>query len=207
MTTKHQNAVDRFISETRELFRRETDTGRRWTMIKPILTELLSDPEVREASKEWPVPGVVDGRGGNLLFYEDPDYGFVINGQVHEPRQRQTEPTSAHDHGQNYTAYGLLDGHERIVMFERIDDRSKADHAEVKKIADYVAGPGDIHLAMPRDVHVELSTGERTASVIVRSMRDGVPSNLHGRYDLVTNGYREGIGPRQRPAEMLPRKG
>ena len=78
---------------------------------------------------------------------------------------------------------------------------------EVRKTADYVAGPGDIHLARPRDVHVEVNIGERTAAVIVRSMRDGGPNNLHGRYDLVTGAYHESVGPRQVPAQMLPGKG
>ena len=100
----------------------------------------------------------------------------------------------------------MLDGHERIVQFERTDDRSRPDHAEVRKTADYLAGPGDIHLARPGDIHVELYAGERTAAVIIRSKRDGIPTNLHGRYDLETNGYHESIGPRQIPAEMLPAK-
>ena len=204
MEINNQNALDRFIGKARELCGREPDLDKRWEGLRPILTELLKDPEVREASKSWPSPGMVDGRGGNLIFYEDPDYGFVINGQVHD--RPKTEPTSAHDHGQNYTAYGLLDGHERIVMFERTDDGSKPDHADVRKTADYVAGPGDIHLAKPRDIHTEVSIGERTTSVIVRSMKDGVPTNLHGRYDLATNRYHESIGPRQVPAEMLPKK-
>ena len=205
MATETKNAVDRFISQTRELFSQEPDVAKRWKALKPILAELLADPEVREASQRWPTPGVVEGRGGNLLFYEDPDYGFVINGQVHEARQAPSEPASAHDHGQNYTAYGLLDGHERIVIFERSDDRSRPDYAEVRKTADYIAGPGDIHLAEPKDVHIEMSIGERTTSVIVRSMRDGGPNNLHGRYDLLTNKYHESPGPRQVPAEMLPK--
>ncbi len=201
-----ENAQERFIRKTRELCAQEPNLEKRWTALKPILAELLADPEVREASKNWPTPGVVDGRGGNLLFYEDPDYGFVINGQVHEPRPRQGEPKSAHDHGQNYTAYGLLEGHERIVIFERTDDRSRPDYAEVTKTADYIAGPGDIHLAAPKHVHVELSIGERTTAVIVRSMRDGGPNNLHGRYDLETNNYHESPGPRQVTAEMLPKR-
>jgi hypothetical protein len=204
MATKSETAVDRFISDTRDLFSRESDLEKRWTALKPILATFLADRELQQASRSWPNPGVVEGRGGNLLFYEDPDYGFVINGQVHEPGRRQTEPTSAHDHGSNITAYGLLDGHERIVMYERTDDRSRPDYATVRQTADYIAGPGDIHLAMPRDIHVELSVGERTAAVIIRSMRDGVPSNLHGHYDLLNNAYLERVGPRQVPAEMIP---
>ena len=211
METSSQNALERFISKTRELFAREPDLDKRWAALPPILAELLADTEVREASKGWPVPSSVPGsaerRVGNLLFYEDPDYKFVINGQIHEEGRCPGEPTYAHDHGRIYTAYGLLDGHERIVQYERIDDGSKPDYAEVRKTADYLAAPGDIHLAKPRDIHTELYVGERTAAVIIRSARDGVPSNLHGRYDLETNRYYESIGPRQIPAEMLPKKG
>jgi hypothetical protein len=209
--TSTQTAQERFIRQMRELFARETDPDKRWDAVPALVKELLADPAVRAASQNWPVPSQIvandpEGRrAGNLLFYEDPDYGFVINGQIHEAGRRPSEPAQAHDHGQNYTAYGLLDGHERIVMFERTDDGSRPDHAEVEKTADYVAGPGDIHLAKPRDIHVELTLCERTAAIIVRSMRDGGQNNLHGRYDLINGGYSESVGPRQIPAEMLPK--
>ena len=208
--TSMQTAQERFIREMRELFARETDPDRRWAAVPSLLKELLADPGVRAAQEKWPVPSQIlakepgaTRRAGNLLFYEDPDFGFVINGQIHEAGGRQNEPTAAHDHGQNYTAYGLLNGRERIVMFERTDDGSQPDRAEVRKTADYVAGPGDIHLAKPRDIHVELTLGERTAAIIVRGMRDGGPNNLHGRYDLKTGHYSESVGPRQIPADML----
>jgi len=209
--TKTQTAQERFISQMRELFAREPDEDKRWSEVPALLKDLLADPTVVAASDQWPIPSQVlaksgdERRAGNLLFYEDPDYGFVINGQIHEETGRQTEPRQAHDHGKNYTAYGLLHGHERIVMFERTDDRSRPDHAEVNKTADYVAGPGDIHLAPPGGVHVEVNIGERTASIIVRGMRDGGPNNMHGRYDLETGAYSESVGPRQIEAEMLPR--
>jgi hypothetical protein len=205
-----QTAQDRFIGQMRELFAREPDPDKRWEAVPPLLTALLADPTVQAACQHWPIPNLLPveqpgvGRAGNLLFYEDPDYGFVINGQIHEAGRNQGEPAAAHDHGQNYTAYGLVEGHERIVMFERTDDGSRPDHAEVNKTADYVAAPGDIHLAKPLDIHVEVNIGERTAAIIVRSMRDGGPNNLHGRYDLQTGAYHESVGPRQIPAEMLP---
>ena len=56
-------------------------------------------------------------------------------------------------------------------------------------------------------IHVEVNIGERTAAVIIRSKKDGIPTNLHGRYDLETHKYHESIGPRQIPAEMLPKSG
>jgi hypothetical protein len=209
MAVGTENAVDRFIARARELCAREPDVDRRWEALPPILEELLADPAVQEACHHWPVPSAIpagpgERSGGNLLFYEDPDYGFVINGQIHEAGRQVGEPRQAHDHGQNYTAYGLVEGHERIVLFERVDDGSRPDHAEVRKTHDYLAGPGDIHLAKPGDVHVEVYTGERTAAIIVRSMRDGGPNNLHGRYNLETGAYAESPGPRQIPADLLP---
>jgi len=209
--TGTQTAQERFIAQMRELFAREPDLNKRWDAVPALLTELLKDPAVQEASHKWPVPSQVvhtvpgEGRAGNLLFYEDPDYGFVMNATIHEAGRGQGEPKQAHDHGQNYTAYGLLEGRERIVMFERTDDGSRPDHADVRKTADYVAAPGDIHLAKPRDIHVEVNIGERTSAVIIRSMRDGGPNNLHGRYDLETGGYSESVGPRQIPCDMLPK--
>jgi hypothetical protein len=84
MEPKRENALERFIGKTRALFAQEPDLDKRWLALRPILAELLTDPQVREASKSWPVPSGLpspgERRGGNLLFYEDPDYGFVVKG-------------------------------------------------------------------------------------------------------------------------------
>ena len=79
-TTTTENALGRFVAKTRELFASEPDLDKRWEALTPILSELLADPEVMEASKDWPDCVPADGRAENLLFYEDPDYGFAING-------------------------------------------------------------------------------------------------------------------------------
>ena len=78
--TKTENAKDRFIRKTRELFAKETDLDKRWNALRPILAELLADPDMIDASKKWPDCVPANGRAENLLFYEDPDYGFAING-------------------------------------------------------------------------------------------------------------------------------
>jgi hypothetical protein len=44
MTTSTQNALERFVAKTRDLFGRETDPEKRWTQMDPILAEFLSDP-------------------------------------------------------------------------------------------------------------------------------------------------------------------
>jgi predicted metal-dependent enzyme (double-stranded beta helix superfamily) len=201
--TTTQNALERFVSKTRELFAREPDPEKRWTALSPVLAELLADPEVIEASKHWPDCVPADGRAENLLFYEDPDYGFAINGLT-KGDARQGERARIHDHAHIYTLYGVLDGHERIERYERLDDRSRPDYAEIRKVADMHVGPGEIDLVRPYEIHTEVTVGERTVAVIIRSQKGG--SFNQGRYNPDTNEYWESLGPRQTPAEMLPRK-
>src|ERR1041385_926336 len=129
-----ENALDRFITKTRDLFAEETDPEKRWEELRPILSELLADPDVIAASKKWPDCVPADGRAENLLFYEDPEFGFAINGLT-KGQARQGQDTRIHDHAHIYTLYGVLDGHEMIDRYERLDDGSKPDYAEIKLTA------------------------------------------------------------------------
>lgn len=199
-----QNAFERFVSKTRELFAKEPDLDKRWTALSPILAELLADAEVLEASKEWPDCVPADGRAENLLFYVDPDYGFAINGLT-KGQARQGRRARIHDHAHIYTLYGVLDGHERVERYERIDDRSRRNYAEIRKTTDVLVGPGEIDLVKPYEIHTEITVGERTVAVIIRSEKGGEFNQ--GRYNPETNEYYESLGPRQTPCEMLPKRG
>ena len=201
--TTTQNALDRFVSKTRELFAREPDLDKRWTALTPILAELLADPTVQEASRGWPDCVPANERAENLLFYEDPDFGFAINGLV-KGDARQGARARIHDHAHIYTLYGVLDGHERIERYERLDDRSRPDYAEIRKTVDLHVGPGEIDLVRPYEIHTEVTVGERTVAVIIRSQKGGEFNQ--GRYDPETNVYFESLGPFQTPAEMLPKR-
>ncbi|HEY3302753.1 MAG TPA: hypothetical protein VGL70_04355 [Candidatus Binatia bacterium] len=200
MEAKTRNALERFIEKTRELFAREPDPEKRWTTLAPILAELLADPEVREASKSWPDCVPADGRAENLLFYEDPDYGFAINGLT-KGAARQGGRARIHDHAHIYTLYGVLDGHERVERYERLDDRSRPGYAEIRKTTDRLVGPGEIDLVRPHEIHTEVTVGERAVAVIVRSQKGG--GFNQGRYNPETKEYYESLGPRQTPVDML----
>lgn len=204
MGSKKQNPLERFIGKTRELFAAEADPEKRWTALSPILAELLADPEVLRASKDWPDCVPAGGRAENLLFYVDPDYGFAINGLT-KGEARQGRRARIHDHAHIYTLYGVLDGHERVERYERIDDRSRPNYAEIKKTTDVLVGPGEIDLVRPYEIHTEITVGERTAAVIIRSEKGGEFNQ--GRYNPETNEYYESLGPRQTPCEMLPKRG
>ncbi|MPZ14199.1 MAG: hypothetical protein GEU73_07200 [Chloroflexi bacterium] len=201
--TRTPNAMERFIAKARDLFAEESDLDRRWELLRPVLAELLADPEVQEASKHWPDCVAMDGRAENLLFYEDPDYGFAINGLTKGGGRQAGERTRIHDHGHIFTLYGVLDGSERVERYKRLDDELKPDYRPIRRATDVLVGRGDIDLVKPYEVHAEVTVGERTVAVIVRSQKAG--EHLQGRYDLETGAYFESVGPRQTTAEMLPK--
>jgi hypothetical protein len=202
MGAKKQNGLERFVEKTRALFAEESDPEKRWTQLEPALAELLADPEVKEASKRWPDCVPRDGRAENLLFYEDPDYGFAVNGLTKgEARQGNGGRARIHDHAHIYTLYGVLDGHERVERYDRLDDRSKPGYAVIKKASDVLVGPGEIDLVRPYEVHTEVTVGERTVAIIIRSQKGG--GFNQGRYNPEKNEYYESLGPRQTPVEMF----
>jgi predicted metal-dependent enzyme (double-stranded beta helix superfamily) len=188
-------ALQRFIASARQLHAEEKDPAKRWEKMAPLLAALLADPFVREQSKTWPNCSQSE-RAENLLFYEDPDYKFVINGLVKAPASR----TQIHDHAHNWTLYGVLDGTETIERYERLDDGSKPDYAEIRQTVQVKVGPGKIDLVPPYQIHAEESGEERTVAIIVRAEKAG--GFLQGRYDPKTNKYWQGYGPKQVPYDL-----
>ena len=199
-------ALDRFIAKTRELFASEPTPEKRWAALTPVLSDLLADVTVQEASKGWPACEFTD-RAENLLFYEDPDYGFAINALKRVPGQpavvNAEHPNwkGIHDHAHIYTLYGVLVGHEVIERYERVDDGSEEGYTEIKRTGDFKVEPGAVDLVGPYEIHAERSLGEETVAVIIRSEKSG--GFLQGRYDPETNEHWQGYGPRQRPVEMF----
>jgi predicted metal-dependent enzyme (double-stranded beta helix superfamily) len=188
--------VQRFITSARELFAQEQDAARRWERMTPLLEALIGDPSIKEQSRNWPVCRQGDERAQNLLFYEDPEYKFVINGLIKSPKSR----TQIHDHAHNWTLYGVLDGHEAIERYQRVDDGSKPDYAEVRQTEKVNVGPGKVDLVGPYQIHAEESGDERTVAIIVRAEKAG--SFLQGRYDPASKKYWQGYGPEQIPYEL-----
>ena len=188
-------ALQKFIESARKLHAEEKSSAKRWEKMTPLLQELLADPSIREQSKSWPTCSQAE-RAQNLLFYEDPQYQFVINGLIKAPKSR----TQIHDHANNWTLYGVLDGNETIERYERLDDRTKSDYAEIRKTVDVKVGPGKIDLVAPYEIHAEESGEERTVAIIVRAEKAG--GFLQGRYDPATKKYWQGYGPEQIPYEL-----
>ena len=188
--TKQLPVFEKFIQDLRAAWSELPDMEARMKKGQRLLEALVKDESLRQASRSWPS---TEGRK-NLLFYEDPDYGFAINGVVRIPGRKG----SIHDHAHAWTAYGLLDGTESLERFRRIDDRSKEGHAELELESVTQGTPGKVDLVPPFDIHAEQGGPTRSVAIILRSERVAgkVPQ---GSYSMEGNLYRQIEGPTNIP--------
>lgn len=186
-------AFEKFIRDLRAAWAELPDMEGRMKKGQQLLEELVKDPAMREASKSWPS---TEGRK-NLLFHEDPECGFAINGVVRMPGRKG----SIHDHAHAWTAYGVLDGSESLERFRRVDDHSKEGYAELELESVTQGNAGKVDLVPPFDIHAEQGGPTRSVAIILRSERVA-GKVLQGSYDREKNAYRQIDGPTNIPYEV-----
>jgi predicted metal-dependent enzyme (double-stranded beta helix superfamily) len=190
---KRLPAFEAFIQSARAAWAALPDTESRMKNIKILLEGLVNDPAVREHAKSWPC---TEGHK-NLLLYEDPDYGFVVNAVVRTPGR----DGRIHDHAHAWTAYGVLDGIERLERYRRLDDAKRSGYALIQLESISEGTSGKVDLVQPFAIHSEKGGPERSVAVIVRSERL-VGRFLQGRYDAKADKYDQSEGPTQVPFEV-----
>ena len=108
--------------------------------------ELLEDRDLKRHASTWPKSLSIEGKPGNLLFYEDPDHGFVLNALIKAPGLK----TSVHDHGKSWTLYGVIEGAEKVVRFDRVDTGPKVpETAQLVETGSHDVSPGYIDFVPP----------------------------------------------------------
>ena len=193
MSSGRLPVFEKFIQDLRAAWAELPDMEARMKRGQTLLESLVKDPIMREASKAWPS---TEGRK-NLLFYEDADYGFAVNGVVRVPGRKG----SIHDHAHAWTAYGILDGTESLERFRRIDDGSKQGYAKLALESVTEGRPGKVDLVPPFDVHAEQGGPTRSVAVILRSERVA-GKVLQGSYDKESNTVRRIEGPTNIPYDI-----
>jgi len=193
MASQRLPVFQKFIDDLRQAFDAGPDTEAAMEQARVLLEGLVRDEGLRAHSKDWPS---TEGHK-NLLLYEDPEYGFAINAVVRTPNRKG----GIHDHAHAWTAYGLLDGVEKLERYSRLDDGSKDGYAEIKLDSISESGPGTVDLVPPFDIHSEKGGPGRSVAVIVRSERL-VGRVLQGRYDPEAKTTHQGEGPTQVPFEL-----
>ena len=186
---------ENFISDLRAVWAAQPDLERRMETAKPLLEKFVKDDSIKAHSANWPS---TEGHK-NLLLYVDPDYDFVINAVVRMPGRTG----SVHDHADAWVLYGLLDGTESLERYDRIDDGSRPDYAEVKLASVTTGTQGKVDLVPPRAIHAEQGGPSRSVAIIIRSQRLGEGTVLQGRYDPQAKKRTEGFGPTQVPYDLV----
>jgi predicted metal-dependent enzyme (double-stranded beta helix superfamily) len=186
-------AFENFIRGLRSAWAELPDTERRMQKGAELLQDLVSEPSVREAAGKWPS---TEGRK-NLLFYEDPDYGFAINGVVRAAGRKG----SIHDHAHAWTAYGVLDGTEKLERFRRLDDKTIDGYAKLELESVTEGKPGTVDLVPPFEAHAEQGGPTRSVATILRSERVA-GKVLQGSYHKESNTVRRIEGPENIPYEI-----
>jgi predicted metal-dependent enzyme (double-stranded beta helix superfamily) len=184
---------DKFIQDLRAAWAELPDMEARMKRGQRLLESLLNDETMRRAARSWPS---TEGRK-NLLFYQDPDYGFAINGVVREPGRKG----SIHDHAHAWTAYGVLEGTESLERFRRVDDRRREGYAELALESVSEGTPGKVDLVPPYEIHAEQGGPTRSVALILRSERVA-GKVLQGSYDRGNNRVRNIEGPVNIPYEI-----
>lgn len=192
-TIQRLPVFEKFISDVRAAWRDLPDTEQRMKRVKVLLERLVSDPSLKQYSKSWPS---TEGHK-NLLLYEDPDYQFVVNAVVRTPGR----DGQIHDHAHAWTAYGVLDGTERLERYRRIDGNKKEGYAVIELESLTEGYPGKVDLVPPYAIHSEKGGPARSVAVIVRSERL-VGKTLQGRYDAKKDAYSLSQGPTQVPFDV-----
>jgi len=186
---------EKFISDLRAVWAAQPDLQRRMETAKPLLEKFVMDDSVKAHSASWPS---TEGHK-NLLLYVDREHDFVINAVVRMPGRTG----SVHDHADAWVLYGLLDGTESLERYDRVDDGSRPDYAEVKLASVTTGTQGKVDLVPPRAIHAEQGGPGRSVAIIIRSQRLGEGTVLQGRYDPQAKKRTEGSGPTQVPYDLV----
>ena len=191
-------SMETFIAHLRSLYEEDLDEVSRYKKARPALQTLLADPELKKRAETWPSRNDPEkGHYENLLFYEDPDYGFVINALIKEA----DEATPIHDHGEVLTVYGVLAGGETVRRYRRTDDGTDEEKIELEMVCDHNVVPGYIDFVPPGEIHVEYNGPHRTIGIIVRN--GNVGKNLQNWYDQTSGARIQRFGPKQVPHELV----
>ena len=185
-------AARQLVDDIRALYAMGLEQTELWGTIATAMRKLLADPVLRARAQGWPATVESAPTVRNLLFYEDPDYGFVFNATVRQPNV----VTNVHDHGNVWTLYGLIEGRETMYRYERADG-GPADigPAKLELVGRHSIGPGDIDVVPPGKIHQEHAGPDRSIAFIVRARRPGTYPQHY--YDLQTGAVSVTHGPQQ----------
>ena len=122
-----------------------------------------------------------------FLLHEEPDHSLAVFAVNWLPG-RGAPP---HDHG-TWAVVAGVDGLERNISYKRVDDRSRADHAELEVKKETVAGPGDLVCMKTGGIH-SVHNETDTVSLSIHTYGKHVNHTARSQFDLATKAKKDFI--------------
>jgi predicted metal-dependent enzyme (double-stranded beta helix superfamily) len=152
--------LDEFVTDLKRITGETSDLREIVSRVRPLTRELA-------LSRTWLAPehyqaGPEQGFGVKVL-HQEPDHTLAVLAASWLPG-RGAPP---HNHG-TWTVVAGVDGLERNVFWQRLDDGSRPGEATIRQKAEKVFGPGDVVTFMPDTIHsVVNDTDQVTVSLHV----------------------------------------
>jgi predicted metal-dependent enzyme (double-stranded beta helix superfamily) len=159
--------------------------------LEPTLQRIADAMRPLLADRQWLAARDLPlaGEPRYYLLHEEPDQGFVGTLMHHAAGHKGW----IHDHGSMWTVYGVYEGAEAIYRYERTDDGSRPDYAEIRRTGRIDAGPGSVDWVLPYAIHNEVNESDAPSfAIIVRSENGG--RVLQSRFDPARNATWQGPG-------------
>jgi uncharacterized RmlC-like cupin family protein len=161
--TPEATAMNAFIAEVRSAFETETTINRILARTHAGLKRLLADAGCLE--------GLAIDRAefGSWKVYTDPDHLFCIHVSHQKPNYRR----GVHDHGElGWAVYGVFQGEVVQQLYERLDDGSEPEKAELRALEPIVQRAGDATVIPVGGIHAPHNEDGRDAWTVVIRSRD-----------------------------------
>ena len=137
--------LERFVDDLRAITRESRDPRDIISRVRPLVRDLA-------LARTWLEPRhyqADEGQGfGAHLLHEEPDHTLAVFAASWLPG-RGAPP---HNHG-TWAVVAGVDGPERNTFWNRVDDGSRPDYAEIAKAGDKVFGTGDVVTFLPDSIH------------------------------------------------------
>ena len=168
-TVTETYTLPQFVEDLRGIARSSADTNELISRTKPFAVRLAASPDLAARCRKECDP---DQGFGFQLLHEEPGHDLAVALLSWLPG-RGTPP---HNHGTWGVVVGV-EGDEVNTFYKRVDDGSRAGHAELKKLSEKVFGPGEALGITPAIIH----------SVHNATDRISVSLHIYGRHINHTN--------------------
>lgn len=179
--------LDDFVQEMEELLQGQPDQEKLFDQGSDYLAHLVNNPDAIPERFRQPVGVGRRANHGSWLLHHNPDSGLLVTSVVWGPGDH----AAPHDH-RTWGMIGVMDNLLTETRFRRVDDRQRADWAQLEQDRAATVKPGEVSLLIPEvdEIHqMDNHTDRPTVEIHVYGQ------DLRGlervRYDLETGAIKQ----------------